>query len=47
MYIAVSVLLYSSLLIFQQGEMVADVKTFANASVLDNIRVVFGVALSR
>ncbi|KAK3573578.1 hypothetical protein QTP86_028182, partial [Hemibagrus guttatus] len=31
----------------KQGEMVADVKTFANASALDNIRVVFGVALSR
>ncbi|XP_053476662.1 DNA mismatch repair protein Mlh1 isoform X1 [Ictalurus furcatus] len=31
----------------KQGEMVADVKTFANASVLDNIRVLFGVALSR
>ncbi|KAG7334305.1 hypothetical protein KOW79_002712 [Hemibagrus wyckioides] len=31
----------------KQGEMVADVKTLANASVLDNIRVVFGVALSR
>ncbi|XP_060781490.1 DNA mismatch repair protein Mlh1 [Neoarius graeffei] len=31
----------------KQGEMVADVKTFANASVLDNIRLVFGVALSR
>ncbi|MCI4376671.1 hypothetical protein PGIGA_G00191060 [Pangasianodon gigas] len=31
----------------KQGEMVADVKTFTTASVLDNIRVVFGVALSR
>lgn len=31
----------------QQGEMVADVKTLLNASVLDNIRVVFGVAVSR
>ncbi|KAF5898780.1 DNA mismatch repair protein Mlh1, partial [Clarias magur] len=31
----------------KQGEMVADVKTLPNASVLDNIRVVFGVALSR
>jgi len=27
--------------------MVADVKTQMNASVLDNIRVVFGVAVSR
>ncbi|XP_048060455.1 DNA mismatch repair protein Mlh1 [Megalobrama amblycephala] len=31
----------------KQGEMVADVKTLLNASVLDNIRVVFGVAVSR
>uniref|UniRef100_A0AAR2JCQ3 DNA mismatch repair protein MLH1 n=1 Tax=Pygocentrus nattereri TaxID=42514 RepID=A0AAR2JCQ3_PYGNA len=31
----------------KQGEMVADVKTLPNASVLDNIRVVFGVAVSR
>uniref|UniRef100_A0A8C2HZ76 DNA mismatch repair protein MLH1 n=1 Tax=Cyprinus carpio TaxID=7962 RepID=A0A8C2HZ76_CYPCA len=31
----------------KQGEMVADVKTLQNASVLDNIRVVFGVAVSR
>ncbi|KAG1950460.1 DNA mismatch repair protein Mlh1 [Pimephales promelas] len=31
----------------KQGEMVADVKTQMNASVLDNIRVVFGVAVSR
>ncbi|XP_051772882.1 DNA mismatch repair protein Mlh1 [Ctenopharyngodon idella] len=31
----------------KQGEMVADVKTLINASVLDNIRVVFGVAVSR
>uniref|UniRef100_A0A671LGA9 DNA mismatch repair protein S5 domain-containing protein n=1 Tax=Sinocyclocheilus anshuiensis TaxID=1608454 RepID=A0A671LGA9_9TELE len=31
----------------KQGEMVADVKTLQNASVLDNIRAVFGVAVSR
>ncbi|KAI5630128.1 DNA mismatch repair protein Mlh1, partial [Silurus asotus] len=31
----------------KHGDMVADVKTLANASVLDNIRVLFGVALSR
>ncbi|TRY55895.1 hypothetical protein DNTS_029136 [Danionella cerebrum] len=31
----------------KQGEMVADVKTLLNASVLDNIRVLFGVAVSR
>ncbi|XP_072533534.1 DNA mismatch repair protein Mlh1 [Salminus brasiliensis] len=31
----------------KQGEMVADVKTLPNASVLDNVRVVFGVAVSR
>lgn len=31
----------------KQGEMVSDVKTLPNASVLDNIRTVFGVAVSR
>lgn len=31
----------------KQGEMVSDVKTLLNASVLDNIRVVFGLAVSR
>ncbi|XP_076831113.1 DNA mismatch repair protein Mlh1 isoform X2 [Brachyhypopomus gauderio] len=31
----------------KQGEMVADVKTLHNATVLDNVRVVFGVAVSR
>uniref|UniRef100_A0A4W4EVT8 DNA mismatch repair protein MLH1 n=1 Tax=Electrophorus electricus TaxID=8005 RepID=A0A4W4EVT8_ELEEL len=31
----------------KQGEMVAEVKTLPNATVLDNIRVVFGVAVSR
>ncbi|TTI76904.1 Lysosomal-trafficking regulator [Bagarius yarrelli] len=31
----------------KQGETVADVKTLANASVLDNIRLVFGADLSR
>ncbi|XP_067277765.1 DNA mismatch repair protein Mlh1 [Pseudorasbora parva] len=31
----------------KEGEKVADVKTLLNASVLDNIRVVFGVAVSR
>lgn len=32
---------------FQQGETVADVRTLANASVVDNIRGVFGNAVSR
>ncbi|KAA0718271.1 DNA mismatch repair protein [Triplophysa tibetana] len=36
-----------SLSVKKQGEMVSDVKTLLNASVLDNIRVVFGVAVSR
>uniref|UniRef100_A0AAY4E1M2 DNA mismatch repair protein MLH1 n=1 Tax=Denticeps clupeoides TaxID=299321 RepID=A0AAY4E1M2_9TELE len=31
----------------KQGEMVAEVKTLPNASILDNIRVVFGVVVSR
>ncbi|XP_065152161.1 DNA mismatch repair protein Mlh1 [Paramisgurnus dabryanus] len=31
----------------KQGEMVSDVKTLPNASVLDNIRTVFGAAVSR
>ncbi|XP_012672471.1 DNA mismatch repair protein Mlh1 [Clupea harengus] len=31
----------------KQGEMVADVKTLLNATILDNIRVVFGVNVSR
>lgn len=32
---------------FQQGETVADVRTLPNASVVDNIRGVFGNAVSR
>lgn len=31
----------------KQGEMVADVKTLPNATILDNIRVIFGVNISR
>uniref|UniRef100_A0A4W4EWB1 DNA mismatch repair protein MLH1 n=1 Tax=Electrophorus electricus TaxID=8005 RepID=A0A4W4EWB1_ELEEL len=38
--------IFSSTLV-KQGEMVAEVKTLPNATVLDNIRVVFGVAVSR
>lgn len=34
-------------LFFQQGETVADVRTLPNASVVDNIRGVFGNAVSR
>ena len=32
---------------FQQGDTMADVRTLPNASILDNIRAVFGNAVSR
>lgn len=35
------------LFFFQQGETVADVRTLPNATVVDNIRAVFGNAVSR
>lgn len=38
---------YDSSFLFQQGETVADVRTLPNASVVDNIRGVFGNAVSR
>lgn len=42
-----SVIMFCIYSITQQGETVADVRTLPNASVVDNIRAVFGSAVSR